>query len=167
MSVKQNAWLTWISQADIWLAIVSAIVLAGMMVFVFAGAVLRYVFNAPIAGGNEVLEMASVTAVMLAIPHCAARDLHIRIDLLDGVLGRVGRALTDILYRVIGVIVLWFLTNSYVARCLEAVEFEDTTNMLDIPIWPFYGLVAFGMGAYGVILAGQLAAMLIRTRPAS
>ncbi len=163
MTENGTAWPRWIGRADIWLARVSAVVLAGMMLFVVAGAVLRYAFNAPIAGGNEVLEMASVALVMLAVPHCTAREEHIRIDLLDRPLGRVGRALTDVLYYGVGMAVLWFLTRSYIARTSDAFEFEDTSNMLDIPVWPFYALVAFGMGAFGLILAGK---MLILTRAA-
>lgn len=162
-----GARLSWIGRADIWLATIAAIVLAGMMVFVFVGAILRYAFNAPIPGGNEVLEMASVAAVMLTVPYCTTKDAHVRIDLLDNVLGRVGRAMTDFLYRVIGIVVLWFLTNSYIARSMDAFEYEDVTNMLDIPIWPFYALIVFGMGLYGLILAAQLVGSLFAkgTRP--
>lgn len=162
MTRKFEARLRWISRADIWLATIAAIVLAGMMVFVFVGAILRYAFNAPIPGGNEVLEMASVAAVMLTVPYCTTSDAHVRIDLLDTVLGRVGRAMTDFLYRVIGIVVLWFLTHSYIARSRDAYEFEDVTNMLDIPIWPFYALIVFGMGLYGLILAAQLVVSLFK-----
>lgn len=143
-------------RVDMWLATLSGVVLAFMMIFVFAGAILRYAFNAPIAGGNEVLEMASVAIVMLAVPYCTTQDAHVRIDLLDRPLGRVGRMLTEVLYRVIGIFVLWFLIKSYVARALDALEFDDVTNMLDIPLWPFYSLIVFGMGLYAAILAVQL-----------
>lgn len=152
----------WFGRVDVWLATVSAAVLALMMIFVFAGAILRYAFNAPIPGGNEVLEMASVATVMLALPYCTTQDAHVRIDLLDSVLGRLGRFLTDVLYRVIGVIVLGFLVKSYIARALDAFEFNDTSNMINIPLWPFYGLIVFGMGLYAVILAAQLVALLAR-----
>lgn len=161
---KKEARLSWIGRADIWLATVAAVVLAGMMAFVFVGAILRYAFNAPVPGGNEILEMASVAAVMLSVPYCTTQDAHVRIDLMDGVLGKVGRLLTDVLYRVIAIIVLWFLTKSYVARSLDAHEYQDVTNMLSIPIWPFYALIVIGMGLYGVILAVQLIGMLIRPR---
>ncbi|RPE72143.1 TRAP-type C4-dicarboxylate transport system permease small subunit [Pacificibacter maritimus] len=156
MTHKLGARLKWISRADIWLATIACMVLAGMMVFVFAGAIMRYAFNAPIHGGNEVLELASVAAVMFSVPYCTTQDAHVRIDLLDGALGRIGRALTDFMYRAIGVVVLWFLTKSYIDRTLDAYEFEDVTNMLDIQIWPFYALIVFGMGLYGVILAAQI-----------
>ena len=159
MTDKTQTCPAWFGQVNMWFATLSAIVLAFMMVFIFAGAVLRYAFNAPISGGNEILEMASVAIVMLAVPYCTTQDAHVRIDLLDNALGRVGRLLTEILYRLIAVVVLWFLVKSYVARTLDAREYEDVTNMLDIPLWPFYGLIVFGMGLYGIILAVQLVMM--------
>ena len=44
----------WTGRWDMWLATLSGIALGFMMLFVFAGAILRYAFNAPIVGGNEV-----------------------------------------------------------------------------------------------------------------
>lgn len=150
-----------IGRFDVWLAMLSVAVLGFMMVFVCAGVVLRYVFNAPIAGTNEVLELASVAFVMLALPYTTRQDAHIRIDLIDGFLGRVALAITDILYRVIGVLVLWFLVRANIARMLDAFEYSDTTNMIALPLWPFYGLIALGMGLYALILAVQMIAILI------
>jgi len=146
----------WFRRLDIWLATLSGLVLGFMMLFVVVGAVLRYVFNSPIPGGNEVLELASVATVMLALPYCTTQDAHIRIDLLDSLLGDIGRLVTELLYCVIGLIVLWFLVKSYAARTVEAYEYEDVTNMLDIPLWPFYTLTGFGMALYALILGIKL-----------
>lgn len=158
MAILENtrAWSKKFDQADVWLAGVTSLVLAFLMVFVFAGFVLRYAFNAPIPGGNEVVELASVALVMLAVPYCNTREAHVRIDLLDPVLGRAGRAIGDALYRVIGIVVLGFLVKAYVARTLDALEYDDRTNMIGIAIWPFYALIIVGMGLYGAILLAQL-----------
>lgn len=147
---------------DLWLAVLASVVLGAMMVFIFASAVMRYAFNAPVVGGNEVLGLGAVAMVMLALPYTTTQDSHIRIDLFDSILGRTGKALTDALYQGIGMVVLWFLTRAYVDKTLEAIEFEDTTNMREVLIWPFYALVTFGVGTYGVILAGQLVLSVLR-----
>lgn len=156
-----------IDRADTGLALIASVVLAAMMLFVFAGAILRYAFNAPIHGSNEVVELASVAVVMLGIPYCTRREAHVRIDLLDPVLGPMGRAFGDMLYRVIGIVVLGFLVRAYVARTLDALEFDDRTNMIGIPIWPFYALICAGMGLYALILLMQLIRQFAgtRTRP--
>jgi TRAP-type C4-dicarboxylate transport system permease small subunit len=162
MATKRTSRLRHRGRVDLWLGLLSSAVLGAMMLFIFVSALLRYGFNAPIVGANEVLSLAAVAMVMLGLPLVTTRDAHVRIDLLDGALGRWGKAVTDALYRVIALVVLWFLTRAYVLRTLDAYEFEDTTNMLDAVIWPFYALVAFGMGAYALILAGQLVRMVIR-----
>lgn len=154
----------WLGRVSIWLATISSVVLALMMVFVFVGAILRYAFNAPIPGGNEVLEMASVALIMLAIPYCTLADGHVRIDLLDGFLPRFGKAFTEVLSITIGTVVLAYLVKSYVSRSLDALEFEDVTNMLAIPLWPFYALVVFGMGLYAIILLVQLINLILKLR---
>jgi TRAP-type transport system small permease protein len=148
-------------RVDVWLAMGAAVVLAMMMIFVFAGVTLRYLFNAPVLGSNEILELASVAVVMLAIPYCTVEDAHVRIDLLDSFLGRAGRAITDAIYRVLAIVLLFFLVRSYVGRTLDAWTYADTTNLLHIPIWPFYGLVVLGMGLFAAILALQLLRSLV------
>jgi TRAP-type C4-dicarboxylate transport system permease small subunit len=151
-------------RVDIWLAGISSVVLAAMMMLVVVGAVMRYAWNAPIVGGNELLEMGSVAVIMLALPYCTTSQAHIRIDLFDPMLGRFGRLVTDVFANVLALIVLFYLARSYVVRTLDAFEFEDTTNMMDIPIWPFYGLVAFGIGAYALVLLLELVQMAVRSK---
>lgn len=151
-----------LGRVDLWLAVLASVVLGVMMVFIFVSAVMRYAFNTPVVGANEALSLGAVAMVMLALPYTTTQDSHIRVDLFDTLLGRRGKALTDALYQWIALVVLWFLTRAYVAKTLEALEFEDTTNMLEVVIWPFYALVTFGMGAYGVILAGQLVVSVLR-----
>jgi len=154
---KPQAWLNSFSRADYWLANIASAVLFLTMLFVFAGAILRYAFNTPIYGGNEYVEMASVAIVMLGLPYCTTRDDHVRIDLLDSALGKSGRAVTDAMYRIIGVVVLWHLIKAYIVRVSDALEYGDRTNLADIPIWPFHALICFGMTLYAVILILQLA----------
>ena len=53
------------------LTLASSLALAVLLVVTFAGVVMRYAFNAPILGNNEIIEMASVVLVMLAMPRAA------------------------------------------------------------------------------------------------
>jgi len=157
MTKAGKAWLTIVDQADLWLARAASIVLGMMMLFIFGGAISRYAFNAPIAGGNEIIEMASVAVVMLGVAYCTKRDAHVRIDLLDPILGRRGRAFGNALYQFLGTIVLAFLVKAYIFRTWEAWQYQDHSNMIGIPLWPFYGLIIAGMGMYCAILIAQLA----------
>lgn len=161
-TILEKARRTLFDRADIWLALIASAVLAAMMVFIFTGAVLRYAFNAPIHGSNEYVELASVAVVMLGIPFTTRHDAHVRIDLLDPVLGRMGRAVGDVIYRGLGLIVLWFLVRAYWHRMWDAIEFDDRTNMTGLAIWPFYGLIVAGMALFALILAAQLIGTFVR-----
>jgi TRAP-type C4-dicarboxylate transport system permease small subunit len=138
------------------LTVMSSLALAVLLVATFAGVVMRYVFSAPILGGNEIVQLVSVALVMLAMPAAAQNDNHVRVDVFDSRLGRWGRFLANILSRVVLVYLLWLLTSRSWAKMWEAVEFGDATNMLSIPLWPFYGLLCLGALLYAIVLALQL-----------
>lgn len=138
------------------LTLLSSLALAILLVATFAGVVMRYVFSAPILGGNEIVQLVSVALVMLAMPAAAQNDDHVRVDVFDGRLGRWGRFAADILSRVVSVYLLWLLTSRSWAKMWDAIEFRDATNMLSIPLWPFYGLLCLGALLYAIVLALQL-----------
>ena len=152
----------YLDRASTILAHGASVFLVLMMCTVFIGVVLRYAFNAPILGSNEIIELMSVGVVMLGIPYCASQDSHIRIDLLDDFIGPTGRAFGDFIYRVMGTIVLGFMAERTLRKMFDTLKFEDSTNMLGIPIWPLYALITAGMGLYIVILIAQLVAQTLR-----
>lgn len=134
----------------------SSLALAVLLVATFAGVVMRYVFAAPILGGNEIVQLVSVALVMLAMPAVAQNEEHVRVDVFDGYLGRIGRFAADLLSRGVSVYLLALLTLRSWAKMMDAIEFGDATNMLSIPLWPFYGLLALGTVLYALVLALQL-----------
>lgn len=138
------------------LNILSSVALAVLLVATFVGVIMRYVFAAPILGSNEIIQLASVALVMLAMPSAAQQEEHIRVDVFDGVIGPVGRFIGDILSRGIATYLLGLLTLRAWAKLQDAAEFGDATNMLSIPLWPFYGLLALGATLYAIVLILQL-----------
>ena len=134
------------------LTVLASIALAILLVATFAGVIMRYVFEAPILGGNEIIQMASVALVMLAMPAAAHSETHIRVDVFDSMLGRWGRAFGDLLSRGIAIFLLVMLAWRSWDKLLDAAEFGDATNMLRIPEWPFYGLLLAGSALYAIVL---------------
>jgi TRAP-type C4-dicarboxylate transport system permease small subunit len=143
-------------------ALISGWLLAGIMFLTAADVALRYLANAPIFGAFEVTELAMVALIMLALPYCGATGGHIRVDVLDRALGRIGRFVGDAVTGVIGLVILGFLIRRTILKALEAHEYEDLTNMLALPVWPVYGLIALGMGGYAVVILSDLI-VLFRT----
>lgn len=61
----------------------AAFSLAAMVAVVAADVLLRYALNRPIAASIELIEMAIVGCVFLALPEASARGSHVSIDYLD------------------------------------------------------------------------------------
>ena len=138
------------------LTVLSSIALAILLVATVAGVIMRYVFAAPILGGNEIIQLISIAVVMLAMPAAMHHGDHIRVDVLDRHIGAAGRFAGDILSRGIAIYLLSVLACRAWAKLKDAAEFGDATNMLRIPLWPFYGLLMLGTVLFAIILVLQI-----------
>lgn len=143
------------------LTFASSLALIVLLVTTFAGVIMRYIFNAPILGNNEIIEMASVVLVMLAMPGTAQKEAHIRVDVFDGPIGPAGRFIGDVLTRCVSIFLLAFLGWRSWGKLTDAAEYGDATNMLAIPLWPFYGLLVLGAVLYVLVLAIQLIDIIV------
>ncbi|MNI16869.1 Tripartite ATP-independent periplasmic transporter, DctQ component [compost metagenome] len=92
---------------------------------------------------------------MAALPYCTAKSGHVGVDVFDNAIGRVGRFIGDIGSRLLSGFVLSVLAQRAILKALDAREFSDTTNMLSLPIWPFYGILAFGITLCVIVMAAQ------------
>lgn len=138
--------LTWIGGAAM-LAMVGIIVVSVAM---------RYVMQQPMLGANELIQMTSVVLVMAALPYCTEQGGHIRVDILDGVLGRWGRLAGDVVYRVLAIFVLGTLAQRAVVKTADTFKWSDATNMLGLPMWPLYAVLAAGAALCVIVFATQL-----------
>lgn len=144
------------------LTVLGAVFLIGIVLIVATGVVMRYLFNTPILGVNEIVQLAAVALVMSALPYCTAKNDHVAVDVFDAWLGRGGRFLGDILSRLISAFVLGVLCRRAVLKALDALEWGDATNMLKMPIWPFYAILAAGAGLCALVFAMQIITIILR-----
>lgn len=133
-----------------------------MVVVIAFGVIARYILGTPILGLNEIIQLTAVVLVMAALPYCTRHDGHVAVDVFDGAIGRWGRFIGDFAARLLTGFVLALLVRRAVLKALDAWEFEDRTNMLRLPIWPFYGVLAVGMAICVLIFAAQLVRLLKR-----
>ncbi|ANT63343.1 hypothetical protein AYJ57_23005 (plasmid) [Salipiger sp. CCB-MM3] len=143
------------------LAVIGGLALLLLVVLIFAGVVLRYVFGQPILGSNEIIQLTAVALVMSALPYCTHLNGHVTVDVFDRVLGRFGRMAGDVLARLLSGYVLGVLCHRAVYKALDAAEFGDTTNMLGLPLWPFYGILALGCAFCVLVFALQILNVII------
>lgn len=139
-------------------ALLGGCVLFLMMLLVSISVFFRYVLNQPILGDQEIVEMGMSLVVMLAMPFAAQQGAHIRVDILDRRLGDWGRFIGDVFARGVSCFVIYLLIRKTWDKTLDAYEYEDVTNMLEIPVWIPFGAITFGMGLFGVVLLVQLIA---------
>ncbi|MBT9372975.1 TRAP transporter small permease [Rhizobium sp. CSW-27] len=160
VAVERSSLARFINRATRALSVLAGISLLFMMATITFGVMTRYLLNMPITGVDEIVQMTGVGLVMLALPYATLNDAHVRVDIFDEWLGRVGRNLGDVLSRLLSGFVLLILVSRAWDKLLDAREFEDTTNMLGLPLWPFYGMLAAGVALCALVFAIEILLIL-------
>ena len=137
-------------------ALLGGLVLFGLVLLVSTAVFARYVLNQPILGDQELVEIGMSLVVMAAMPLTTFENGHIRVDILDHRIGALGRFVGDVFARVVSCVVLFLLVRKSWDKMLDAHEYGDVTNMIELPVWIAYGAMTFGMGLFAAVLAGQL-----------
>jgi len=150
-----TAWPRFIGQATLGLTWAAGAAMVLMIVLIVVSVVMRYLMRQPLLGSNELIQLASVVLVMAALPYCTEKEAHIRVDILDNLLGSRGRLAGDLLFRLTSIFVLSLLTWRAVLKAADAFKWGDTTNMLSLPIWPGYAILAMGSALCVLVFVGQ------------
>ena len=151
-----------LDRVTLWLAWLAGLALIFMVVIISTGVMLRYVFGTPLLGLNEINQLTAVVLVMAALPYCTLHTGHVGVDVFDNAIGAVGRLLGDVVSRLLSGFVLSVLVWRAALKALDAWEYEDATNMLDLPVWPFYAVLGIGAALCVLIFAVQLIDILKR-----
>lgn len=151
-----------LDRVTLWLAWLAGLALIFMVVIISTGVLLRYVFGTPLLGLNEINQLTAVVLVMAALPYCTLHNGHVGVDVFDNAIGAAGRLIGDVVSRLLSGFVLSVLVWRAALKALDAWEYEDATNMLDLPIWPFYAVLGVGAALCVLIFAVQLIDILKR-----
>ena len=137
-------------------AVISGIALFLLMCLVSYTVFRRYVMNNPVLGDAELVQIGMSLVVMMAMPYATFSGAHIRVDIFDRKIGAWGRYLGDVMARSLGAFFLFLLIQKTWDKALDAHEYGDVTNMIEIPVWIAYGAITVGMGGYALVLIAQL-----------
>ena len=92
---------------------VAGILLFGLMAITVVDVVGRYVFSAPLPGGNEIVQLTMAALIYAALPSVNRQEGHITVDLLDFVtpqtVVRPQRVLINVVSLVVMAAVTWCL----------------------------------------------------------
>ena len=119
-----------------WLNLVSVFIIMFLMFFATAEIIGRYVFNAPIPGHVEIVELIMAGIVFLGIAYTERVGGHIRMELF---VNRVlkGRAyhIAEMITTALSLFVYIFIFIYTLRFALFALEINDVTPYINWPTW--------------------------------
>lgn len=136
--------------------LVAAFAILLLMCLGVAQIVMRTVFNAPIEGYIDLVELSMASMAFLGAAYCQRIGAHIRMELLVGRLH--GRALwiIEAFGTVIALIIIGTLVWYAWAHFMRAFTLGDTTIDAEFPVWPSKLLVPVAFALWFARLAVQL-----------
>jgi TRAP-type C4-dicarboxylate transport system permease small subunit len=138
-------------------SLAGAAVFFAMVAMSIASIVGRKLFNAPIQGDVELLQMGAAIASSSFFALCEFEDHHIKVDALTTWMSPCGRARLDLLaHTLLGVVaaLLAWRTSHYV---LEVRENMEVSTLLQVPLWWPVLVMVPGFVLLGVAAAYRMA----------
>ncbi len=134
----------------------AALALVFMMLVTLADVVLRQTVNLPVFGNVELVQLALVAVVYLALPETFLRGEHVTVDVIDLAISPRARAALRTGAAALTLIFLVAMGWRMVAPALDTLDFGDSTMDLGLPlIWywaPMILGVACGAAAMCIVL---------------
>ena len=132
------------------LALVGGYVLVALMLLTVVAVFTRKVLNSPIIGVQDISEVSLIFVVFTAMAYAGWTGGHIAVDLIaDAVSQRVLRII-DFVMRAVATVLLATLAWQSVHRAIEAQSDAETTNLIAIPLYPFFWVIAAGFGLFAL-----------------
>ena len=136
----------------------AAVALIVMMGETICDVTLRYLFNAPIRGGYDLVSSMLVVFVFNGMSTAFLQRRNIVIDLIDSF---VHRNLITVLIRiadVLAVLMLIMFAYAMLTPALQAYAYGDRKLELQLPIWILYVIAGIGMAGAIACAGGALLA---------
>lgn len=126
----------WLSKVEDLFAMLAAICIFILMVLGITQVLGRQLFNMPVPGYIDLVELSMVTFAFLAVSYCQRLGGHVRMDLFVRMAHGRWRWLmefvtTSIPILLVGVLIYYGWTHFY-----RALEIGDSTIDMEYPTWP-------------------------------
>jgi len=142
-------------------ALLSAFFIFGLMLVGVVQIVGRTVFNAPIFGYIDAIEMSIAVFAFLAISYCERMNGHVRMELLIGKLRGRPLWLAEMAGQVLGLFLMAVLIVYGWEHAMRAYDYGDSTIDAQIPWWPSKMLIP---AAFALLFLRQLLNLVGYTR---
>lgn len=128
-----------------------------MIALVIYDVFLRYVVGDPSVWANEVSAVLLILVVFATLPHVTIRRDHLGNDMVYLMLGSRGRRVTAGAGYSCGAIFGGVLAFRSFTAMLDAHRYNEGTQNVDFPYWPFYGIMTTSAALVVVICILQIA----------
>lgn len=112
-----------------------------MVLLIALDTILRYFFNAPIFGAQEIVGLGLLIAFLMALPHSWHGNYHVRMDLLYQRYGARTKLLIDGLAGVGALAFGGLLAYRGYLTISSYRASGKATSLLEVPYWPFSACV--------------------------
>ncbi|MCQ2006157.1 TRAP transporter small permease [Rhizobium sp. NRK18] len=127
------------------LLVIPILALVAMMLTTVADVFMRYVFNAPIRGSYDTVEICLLVSIYFALPAVILEGHQIVIDLIDGLVpARLVKVMKSVA-AIAAVVVLCFIFWSMLKPARDAYDFGDMKLELNFPVWIIWVMALFGL----------------------
>lgn len=134
-------------------AYVAGVVLVLLMLLTTADVAGRYFLNAPIIGVFDLTHFAVLTMTFLGLAYCGFRQGHVSIELLYLKFSRPVRRFLSRLINLAGAILFAVIAWRSMVQSIDVRDFGEASQLIEIPFFPFYWLLAFGALLFAAVMA--------------
>ncbi len=128
-----------------------------MIALVIYDVFLRYVVGDPSVWANEVSAVLLILVVFATLPHVTIQREHLGNDMVYLMLGSRGKRVTAGAGYLCGAIFGGVLAFRSFTAMLDAHRYNEGTQNVDFPYWPFYGVMTVSAALVVVICILQIA----------
>lgn len=125
-----------------------------MMLITIVDVSMRFFLNRLVLGSVELVQLALVCVVFLALPETFRRDQQITVDVVDQLAGPRGVQIARRVAWILTILVLAVLAWRTVPPALDTIEIGDLTSDLQISL--FWYWVPIVIGSFGALAAAVL-----------
>jgi TRAP-type C4-dicarboxylate transport system permease small subunit len=126
----------WLSKVENLFAFLAAICIFGLMLLGIAQVLGRQLFDMPVPGYIDFVELSMVTFAFLAVAYCQRLGGHVRMDLFVRMVHGRTRWLLEFVTTTAPIFLVMVLIYFGWTHFVRAYEFGDSTIDMEIPTWP-------------------------------
>ena len=140
-----NPFFKWVNNIGVFLLFL----LAGL---IFVDVFMRYVFNNPIPGAQEMTGVLMMMVVFLGIAATQRRKGHVSIDLVIAKLPSRARLVMEGINNLISIALFAILIWRSIVYIQSLIHTHLLIRMINIPLWPFVTIIPFGCALILIVL---------------